>query len=675
MFSELPQFNAARRYGISLLVLGTVFAILGFWLLNGGRARATLPWFPDTWSPSSVGFLGAALWLVSAAFFSAAMMSIARRRCLAGETERKVRTQHHRTSPEGPARGPVPLRARVSGFVSRFASRIDDPATVAEWPQALLPVLFGLLAIKGIFSWWSLPTETLVAPGVLKLLASLFVVAAFPILLLERMYANYSAELLPEAPQLERLLRVPLTTCVVLAIALFLRSAGFVWAVQLEGLMALVIVLVASEIVLRGAVTMFVPFAPIERRISVADSSIAGSVLRLSVPSFSAIHITVRRQLGIDLSRSWALAFVQKAALPILVGIGVFAWCVTGLTSLGISQRGVYERFGMPVAVFGPGLHVHLPWPLGVIRPIEVGVIHELPIEFLLPNGSGQTVNEEEPETVDAEAVPPPGADRLWDGAHPFEGSYLIASEENRQQSFQLVDVDMAVIYQIGLSDGAARNAAYSIDRPDELIQALSGQILVRYLSENTLLDLLGRSRETFSTDFQAALQKQLDGFAAGIEVLAISVEAIHPPPAAASAYHDVQAAEIRATAKISHSRGEAVGTVKLAERKALEARNGALASAAELTGKAQTSAVLFGGDREAVNKNRNAFLLERWFGNLTRALGRSEFVVIDHRLSGQEVPTLDLRDFGQLPPNERGEAGDDVPELRRLPPPDDDRD
>src|SRR4029077_15842389 len=196
---------------------------------------------------------------------------------------------------------------------------------------------------------------------------------------------------------------------------------------------------------------------------------------------------------------------------------------------------GVYERFGVPVAVFGPGLHVHLPWPLGLIRPVEVGVIHQLPIEFLLPNGNGQTVKEEKEEKVSAEAVPPPGADRLWDNAHPFEGSYLIASEENGQQSFQLVDVDMAVIYQIGLSDEAARNAAYRVDNPDELIQALSGQILVRYLSQNTLLNLLGQSRETFSTEFQAALQKQLDGFSAGIEVLAISVEAIHPPPEAAS--------------------------------------------------------------------------------------------------------------------------------------------
>jgi regulator of protease activity HflC (stomatin/prohibitin superfamily) len=526
----------------------------------------------------------------------------------------------------------------------------------------------------GIVSWWRLPTETTSDPLVLKLFGGGLIVAAFPILVLERMYANYSAELLPEAPQLDRLLRVPLAACMGLAIGLILMSAGFTWAVELERLMAIVIFIVALEVILRGTATIFIPFAPIERRKSVADSSIAGSLLRLSLPNFSAINITVRRQLGIDLSRSWALAFVQKAALPILVGIGVFAWCVTGVTSLSVSQRGVYERFGVPVAVFGPGLHVHLPWPLGLIRPVEVGVIHQLPIEFLLPNGNGQTVNEEKEEKVSAEAVPPPGADRLWDNAHPFEGSYLIASEENGQQSFQLVDVDMAVIYQIGLSDEAARNAAYRVDNPDELIQALSGQILVRYLSQNTLLNLLGQSRETFSTEFQAALQKQLDGFSAGIEVLAISVEAIHPPPEAASAYHDVQAAEIRANAQISFSRGDAATTAKLAEQNALKDRNEALAAASELVGQAQAAGVLFGGDRQAFSRNGNAFLLERWFGNLTQALGKSEFVVIDHRLNGQDVPTLDLRNFGLLPPNEGAGAGNNRQRQNAQPfPPDDD--
>ncbi len=469
---------------------------------------------------------------------------------------------------------------------------------------------------------------------------------AFPLLVLQRSYANFSAELLPEAPQLERLIRVPLVACIGIAISMILTSAGFPWAVQIEHLVAVIAFVVALELILRSLVTLFVPFQPIEQRRAIADSSIAGFLLRLTPPSVRTINVAVRRQFGIDLSRSWALAFVQRAALPIAAEIGIFAWLVTGVTALPLNQRGVYQRFGVPVAVFGPGLHVHLPWPLGIVTTVEIGVVHQLPIEFVLPNGNGQAPPEEKEITVGAEAVPPPSSDRLWDDAHPFEGSYLIASQENGQQSFQLVDVDMAVVYQVGVTDEAARNAAYRVTDPEGLIQALSGQILVRYLSQNTLLNLLGQSREDFARQFQTALQTQLDRFSTGLQVLAVSIEAIHPPPDAAAAYHDVQAAEIRAGIHVAESRGDAARALKFAQMEATTDVNEATASASELAGQAQTASMLFGGDRQAYAKNGNVFLLERWFGNLNTALAKSEFIVIDHRLSGQEVPTLDLRNL-----------------------------
>ena len=503
----------------------------------------------------------------------------------------------------------------------------------------------------------------------MKLIGGGLIVACFPLLVLQRIYANFSADLLPEAPQLDRLLRVPLTACIGIGIAMIMISAGFAWAVQIERVIGLVIFAVAVELILRSSVTLFVPFDPIEQRRAVADSSIAGFVLRLTLPNLRTMNITVRRQFGIDLSRSWALAFIQRAALPILVGIGVFAWLVTGVTALGVNQRGVYERFGIPIAVFGPGLHVHFPWPLGVVRTVEIGVVHQLPIEFLLPNGSGQTPVEEKEVRVGAEAIPPPSADRLWDDAHPFEGSYLIASQENGQQSFQLSDVDMVVVYQIGVSDDAARNSAYRVADPEEFIQALSGQILVRYLSQNTLLSLLGQSRESFSREFQTALQQQLDKFSTGIEVLAISIEAIHPPPQAASAYHDVQAAEIRAATRVAESRGDAARSQKVAELEGKGYRNDATAAAAELVGQAKTASVLFGGDRQAYSKNGNVFLLERWFDNLTKALEKSEYVVVDHRLNGQDIPTLDMRNLAGLPPNESVPPGRPSGPLTRPPP------
>jgi regulator of protease activity HflC (stomatin/prohibitin superfamily) len=668
MLSDSPRFNASRRYGWALLSIGAAFECIGLFLrflalARGGTiVQPASAWLANLVVPRALGYLGAALCAAGAAFLSAAIMSLARQRHLAAELEARVRTGVLSARTEGErAHGPQHWRAVLSRGAARLKSWLRDPELIARWPAPVIAMLCGAVALETVIALWRMPSEQAFDPLTLKLIGAGLIVAAFPLLALERYYATLSAELLPEAPALERLLRLPLTACLLLALELILRSIGLAWPVRLERLVALLIGVVSLELVLRCAVIFFIPIAPIERRQSLADSGIAGALLRLRPPSLRTINIAVRRQLGIDLSRSWALGFIQKAALPVLVGIGILAWGLTGVTALRIDQRGIYERLGVPVAVFGPGLHFHLPWPLGAVRPTELGVVHLLPIEFLLPGGSvagrsssvgggaGQPL-------VPAEARAPKSADRLWTDDHPFEGSYIIASEERGQQSFQLVNIDMAVMYRVGMSQDAARDAAYRVTDIDGLIQALSGQLLVRYFTHNTLLDLLGQSRETFSRQFQSALQEQLDHFATGVEAIGVSVEAIHPPPGAASAYHDVQAAEIIATTRISVRRGEATRSLKTAQRLAGADRNESVAAAAERVADAQSQSVLFASDRQAYAQDGYPFLLERWLDDLVKGLADSRVVLIDHRLAPQSIPALDLRALdgvtsGYIPP------------------------
>ena len=322
--------------------------------------------------------------------------------------------------------------------------------------------------------------------------------------------------MLPDAPQLDRLLRIPLTVCLGLGIAAVLRSLGFAWAIRIEQGLAILVVAVALEVMVRSLAVAFVPFAPLAERRSVADSSLAG-FLRFSAPSFQAFNTAVRQQFGIDLSRSWALAFVQRALLPVTLVMGILAWCVTGITALGLNERAVYERFGEPVAVFGPGLHLHLPWPMGVMRYVELGVIHDIPIAMSPLGDARQGVRQsagvdQQQQLVGAEAAPPAASDRLWDASHPSEQSYLIASQAQRPAD--LPDRGCGFAGRLpGRADRRAmpRIAAYRVADPETLIMASTGQLLVRYFARYTLPQVLGQSRDAFTTDFRAALQDQLD--------------------------------------------------------------------------------------------------------------------------------------------------------------------
>lgn len=646
--SKPPHLDHARRYLPTLVTLALVLADAGLLAIAGAIIGDTIADLRALLPLSAIDIAGAALLVSAAGFVSAALLAYARQRAAGpGEGE-----------PPAPSRteldsGLAALRERARGWAAPVRAAPNAPTTtedsgwIARWPPAIATGLLGLLAGGGVaWSWQIAPgvgTDTsgnLIAAGVL-------VLGAFPILVLERLYANTDSQALPEAAQLQWLLRVPLAALLGLGIATALLATGAAWPVWIELAVGVLVLLVAAELVLRAAATLFLPFPPLEDAQSVAESTIARG-LRFALPSLQSINVAVERQFGIDLSRSWAIGFIARSAAPVCFGMAVLGWGLTGVTALRLDERAVYERLGVPVAVVGPGLHAGLPWPFGIMRRVEYGVLHEAPVAvsdtaLVLGGDAGAAPA---PPLAAAEDLAPPGADRLWDQTHPSEASYLVASESRGQQSFQSVAVDIRLIYRIGLSDAAALQAAYRVEDPDRLVRAAAGQRLARYFAGHTLLGVLGANRESFAAEFRGALQSELDNLSSGLEVLAVIVEAIHPPPGAANAYHNVQAAEINAKVSVATEQGAAAQRTKSAVQEATHVENEATAAAAETLGAANSEWQLFEGDHQAYTHGGKAFLLERWFDRVRTALSRAHLVVLDHRLAGNAASTIDLREF-----------------------------
>ncbi|MGH6742871.1 MAG: SPFH domain-containing protein, partial [Bradyrhizobium sp.] len=442
---------------------------------------------------------------------------------------------------------------------------------------------------------------------------------------------------------LARILRLPILTFLLLGIAAILRWLALSWWPLLEHIVDAVVAIVALEFVLRSLAYLFIPLDPIETRRSHTDSFVAG-LIRPQWPDVGAINAAINEKFGIDFARSWALAFLRRAMVPMLVAIVLLCWLLTGVTALGINQRAVYEAFGRPQAVFTSGLHVHLPWPFGVLRPVKYGVVHEIPILF---SAGGDVVVEaarRPAEAISIEGTPPPSADRLWTADHPSEASYLVASVANGKQSFEVADIDLRIVYRIGLSDTAARDVVYNVASPDSVIRATAGRMLARYFARYTMADVLGQNREAFIRGFERELQARLASLDTGIEIMAVVVEAIHPPADAAASYQGVQAAAIRAQVAIATAKADAVSRTSDAQQQAIRARNDAAGQAAERVSQAKAALSLFAGDHQAYVTGGNAFLFERRLEHLGKGLGILPLVIIDHRISHDEALTLDLR-------------------------------
>ena len=508
-----------------------------------------------------------------------------------------------------------------------------------SWPQSALAIGGGFLVGTIVLSAWRAPT--IPPEGMLLAIGGSMLILAFPVLVLERSCAAISEAALAEAAGLTALLRAVLLVQIALGLALMLQSGGFTIAALLVPACAVLVLLVAAEFVLRGVAATFLP-SSLARP---AASSMVAACIGLHPLRLASVNQAVARQWGIDLSRSWALGFAGRALLPIGLLLALLAWGLTGLVALPLDQRAVYEQFGRPVAVLQPGLHLIMPWPLGASRRVERGVLHELTLAASASGGEFVTAR------PGAEDLPPQAADRLWDRPHPGETTYLIASPAASGQGFQRVDVDLRLITRIGLSDAAALQAAYGVADPDALVRATAGRLLAKYFASRTLAGVLGEDRRTFTDAVRVALQQDLSNLAAGVEIVAVVVEAIHPPPATADAWHNVKSAEIRARVAIADENGAAAKTISAARITAELAASGATAIAAEIAAKAAVDHTLFTADRTASAAEPEAFRLERWLARLRTALPRAQVLVLDHRLAGTEAPTLDLRDLAPTTP------------------------
>ncbi|MBV9811283.1 MAG: hypothetical protein JO326_00925 [Acetobacteraceae bacterium] len=527
------------------------------------------------------------------------------------------------------------LAALCCVAVLERARRRGPPAAIgraARWPQVAIAVGLGVAAIAAS---WLKPAphapaarETVVAFGAAALVLS------FPVLLAERFLAATPSARLPEAPDLRRLLLLTLVVWVAGGLATVASGIGVPWADRLPLALALLITVAAGELALRAAGRAFLPPpAPEQARAAVRSATAAVLAQVLGARRAAA---PVRRHLGVDFSRSWALAFVRAAALPVALGLAVLAWGLSGIVLLPLDARAVYERFGAPVAVLHPGLHAILPWPLGRARRVEYGAVHETslaaaPAAAVAPSA--------------AEAPPPAAADRLWEQPHPGEQTFLIASAgPPGRDNFQVVSADLQLRWRVGMTDAQALRSIAAIADPEAVLRAASGRLFARYFAAATLDAVLGGDRERMAADLRAALQQRLDALRSGLEVSAVVIEAIHPPAGAAASYHAVQSAEIAAATQVSAERGRAIATLAKTRQYATDTVTQSQAAAAEIAGQAHADAAAFAADFAAAGAHGDAFLLERRLDAVATGLAKSALTIVDHRIPAAAQPTLDLR-------------------------------
>jgi regulator of protease activity HflC (stomatin/prohibitin superfamily) len=532
--------------------------------------------------------------------------------------------------PEEPVGWYERLLERISQRWLKLLRQIGAPTLwLAGW---------ALLALLCVEQAWTLALPSAALGMSATVSATLGLLLAFGLLVLERQLAQENTAQWPEAGALAQLTRVAIISLILGAFCLLFGSETSVWPVRLAVLIGLLPGFVAFELLLRAVLSLFSPRREQLEPALLARSFVA-DMLRWPPQPLQALQQELHNRFGIDLRQIWAFTYMRRALLPVLGVVGIVGWVLTGVHEIPLQGRGIYERFGKPVTVFGPGLHAGLPWPLGRVRSVENGVVHELATSV----GETSALVQAGP----AESPAPITANRLWDASHVNDKSQVIASSRADKQSFQIVNMDVRFVYRIGLSDQAALAATYNNADVPTLIRSTASRVLVHDFASRTLDGLLGEDRVGLAGEIGRAVQADLQKLDSGVEILATVVEAIHPPAGAANAYHGVQAAQIGAQALIARERGAAAEATNQAQLQASIARDQATATAHEINAAAKAGELKFSAEKKAYANAGQAFVLEQYLGQLSQGLASASLLVLDHRLGGSSnAPTIDLRTF-----------------------------
>jgi regulator of protease activity HflC (stomatin/prohibitin superfamily) len=325
----------------------------------------------------------------------------------------------------------------------------------------------------------------------------------------------------------------------------------------------------------------------------------------------SSLFQTVEERFGVSFRSSWAISFVRRATIPVLLLVVLLLWGLSSLCVVRIDNLGVRETFGrVTAAPLDPGLHWKLPWPFGRVR------------QFPVKRVSTQTIG-----FVSGERRQPA---YLWSKQHAEKEFALVLGAGS-----EVVAVDSMLYYKTREDRDRFLEYVYRWQNPEEALEAYAYRSLMEQTRSATLDDVLSANR----AEFGDRLEESVRGYATenhlGIDVVEVALMGLHPPVEAASDYLDVISARIDAERLQIEAEGEALAEVQHAQRESASAVRAARVESAKRMAQSQEESAEFLAIGAAYSVAPNAFKLRIWFEILEEILQEKPFALVDKAFSG----------------------------------------
>jgi membrane protease subunit HflK len=275
-----------------------------------------------------------------------------------------------------------------------------------------------------------------------------------------------------------------------------------------------------------------------------------------------------------------------------LLAIAVGIWMLTGFYTINLGSSGVVQRFGRYVATVPNGWGWRFPWPIEKVTEVDTA-------------GNKATTYK----------------------------SRVLTSEPN------MVELDMTVQWRI--KDPV--DYLFNVRQPDETLAEVSESVIREVVGRNDQQAILAVDRLKIAQDTRGILQRTLDIYGAGIEVLTVNIEGVQVPEAVQQAQSESVKAQADRERVILAARAYANGVIPTAEGAAARTVQDAEAYKAskvlQATGESQYFNQLLDAYQKSPGVTRERLYLEA----VEAVLGKSRKVIIDSKSGNGNMIYLPL--------------------------------
>ncbi len=263
-----------------------------------------------------------------------------------------------------------------------------------------------------------------------------------------------------------------------------------------------------------------------------------------NVPSPDEIIDVGKKKFG----EFWRFSRWFIVAFVILIGLkGV-------IYSIGPDEVGVIQRFGKYIGLSSPGLHAKIPFGVDKVTPIKVKKIFKEEFGF-------QTLQ--------------PGVRTKY-----ATGSYL---EESLMLTGDLNILDVRWIVQFKIKDPV--KLLFATRNPLDNIRDITEVVMRRFVGDYTVDEVLTTKREEIDDLAQQEIQKILDNYQVGVQIVTVKLLDVNPPERVKPAFNEVNEAKQEKEKMINQAweaynkvipkaKGEAEKTIREAEGYSLDKIN-----------------------------------------------------------------------------------------------------